>query len=539
MFPQIFGKFVLEREIAHGGMARVYQATLRGTDGFEKRLVVKQIRPELASDDAFVARFVEEAKTAVELSHPNIVPVYELGVEQGTYYIAMELCEGVTLAEVLAETGPLPPAIGAHVGAEICRALDYAHRRAGVVHRDVTPRNVLIDEEGAVRLIDFGIAAPALGPGERAPGRQEVFGSPGHMPPEQLRGDVLTPAADVFAAAALLVEAWTGTPPFRRATASESEQALLEPVASVGDAIPELGPVAPLIARALSPDPGARPARAEDLARGLRELAQTTDLGDLARELGRRASVARGRGRASRPWLDAAPPQPASTPRLAAPGPASRAFATRDELAEWTRRLPLDEAPRERDATPASAAPRPSAGSARREGDSRRTPPSGTRAAGPGWRLVAVMLFGVVVSGVVTVRWLGQGSVGQAGSGVAATPSAAPPRAASSGPEPALAVAQPSAEAPAAGRSAVASAAVARGGSTLALTGAPPLAFRVAGRAGTTPATLALPPGTHRVTLRSAALGEERSLTVRLEPGETRAVHGDFTGDRPRILLLR
>ena len=94
MFPQVFGKYVLERELASGGMAVVYLATLRGAGGFEKRLVVKQIRAELASDDAFVKRFVAEAKTTVELSHPNIVPVYELGVEHGVYFIAMELAEG-------------------------------------------------------------------------------------------------------------------------------------------------------------------------------------------------------------------------------------------------------------------------------------------------------------------------------------------------------------------------------------------------------------------------------------------------------------
>src|SRR5258706_8093257 len=173
MFPQIFGKYVLERELASGGMARVYLATLRGAVGFEKRLVVKQIRPELALDEAFVRRFVEEAKIAVELSHPNIVPVYELGVELGIYYIAMELCEGLTLTEILMDTGPLDAAEGAYVGIEICRALDYAHRRGGIVHRDVTPRNVLLDEEGAVRLIDFGIAAPVTaGKSERI----EVFG---------------------------------------------------------------------------------------------------------------------------------------------------------------------------------------------------------------------------------------------------------------------------------------------------------------------------------------------------------------------------
>src|SRR3954465_14454395 len=202
MFPQIFGKYVLEREIAAGGMARVFLATLRGAVGFGKPLVVKQIRPELAVDEAFVRRFVEEAKTAVELSHPNIVPVYELGVEQGVYYLAMELCDGVTLAELLAHEGRLSPDEGAHVGVEICRALDYAHRKAKVIHRDVTPRNVIVDEEGAIRVIDFGIAARAHS------GQREVFGSPGHMPPEQLNGGELGPATDVFAVAALLYEAW-------------------------------------------------------------------------------------------------------------------------------------------------------------------------------------------------------------------------------------------------------------------------------------------------------------------------------------------
>src|SRR6478736_6928727 len=105
MFPQVFGKFVLEGELSSGGMARVFLATLRGAGGFEKRLVVKQIRAELATDEAFVKRFVAEAKTTVELSHPNIVPVYELGVEQGVYFIAMELAHGVTLSELLKASG--------------------------------------------------------------------------------------------------------------------------------------------------------------------------------------------------------------------------------------------------------------------------------------------------------------------------------------------------------------------------------------------------------------------------------------------------
>jgi len=118
VYPQIFGKYVLEGELARGGMARLMLATLRGAGGFEKKLVVKQIRDELASDDAFVKRFVDEAKTTVALSHPNIVPVYELGVEQGTYFLAMELVEGVSIAELL-DGGVLSPEQGAYVGAEV------------------------------------------------------------------------------------------------------------------------------------------------------------------------------------------------------------------------------------------------------------------------------------------------------------------------------------------------------------------------------------------------------------------------------------
>src|SRR5262249_22741191 len=132
MYPQVFGKYVLERELARGGMARVVLATLRGAGGFEKKLVVKQVRDELASDDEFVRRFVEEAKTTVALAHPNIVPVYELGVELGTYFLAMEYVEGASLAELLrasAQDGrALSPEEGANVGVGACPALASAPR---------------------------------------------------------------------------------------------------------------------------------------------------------------------------------------------------------------------------------------------------------------------------------------------------------------------------------------------------------------------------------------------------------------------------
>ena len=338
VFPQVFGKYVLDRELASGGMARVYLATLRGAVGFEKRLVVKQIRPELASDPAFVRRFVDEAKTAVELSHPNIVPVYELGVEQGVYYIAMELCAGATLAELLSETGAVSPEEGAYLGVEICRALDYAHRRAGIVHRDVTPRNVLIDEEGAVRLIDFGISAPVADQGP-----QDIFGSPGHMPPEQLAGKKLTPATDVFAVAALLVEAWTKKPPFRRATARASAEALEQPLRRLNEDVPELAPLAELIARGLSLEASERPAQAELFARPLRDFLRSADAGDVARRLGERVRKVHGRAgrRSGHGEATAGLPARADASRSSDAGISAPTytFAARGEVAEWTRRL--------------------------------------------------------------------------------------------------------------------------------------------------------------------------------------------------------
>ncbi len=146
---------------------------------------MKQIRDELASDDEFVRRFVLEAKTTVNLAHPNIVPVYELGVERGTYFLAMEFVEGARASPELlrANVGDAPaarraglsPEEGAYVEVEVCRALDYAHRRMNIVHLDVTPRNVMVDEEGQVKVIDFGIAAPVA----TAPSGHGVFGFAG------------------------------------------------------------------------------------------------------------------------------------------------------------------------------------------------------------------------------------------------------------------------------------------------------------------------------------------------------------------------
>lgn len=333
---------MLERELSRGGMARVLLATLRGAGGFEKKLVVKQIRDELSFDQQFVRRFVEEAKTTVALSHPNIVPVYELGVEQGTYFLAMELVEGVSIAELLRERNEdgsrrvLTPEEGAYLGMEVCRALDYAHRRMKVVHRDITPRNVMLDEEGQVKLIDFGIAAPARVAGH------EILGSPGHMPPEQVEGKELGPATDIFALAVLLMEAWTGVAPFRRATPDECDAAMREPHPRPSDFDPRLLPLDEAIGRAMTLDPRKRQQDATELGRVLRAFLRGLDVTDIARALGDRV-------RDLREAISEQPePSRATGPRATAPSHGdmgTRTFAARQEALAWSSPPPSSSVP--------------------------------------------------------------------------------------------------------------------------------------------------------------------------------------------------
>jgi len=601
MFPQIFGKYVLEREIAAGGMARVYLATLRGAVGFEKRLVVKQIRTELASDEAFVTRFVEEAKTAVELSHPNIVPVYELGVEQGVYYIAMELCEGLTLSEVLAETGPLGPLEGAYVGVEICRALDYAHRRARIVHRDVTPRNLLIDDEGAVRLIDFGIAAPVTRATDTT--RTEVFGSPGHMPPEQLHGAELTPATDVFAVGALLIEAWTGYPPFRRATAHESEQALFNVPPAIDRQQPLLGPLRALIASSVALDARERPPGAEQLARPLREFLKSEDSGDIARRLGERVQRARRRARSTSPWLPGEGGTEANgqgtRPLSGEPGtpaepagssaPATRTFAAREEVEVWTRKL--SSAPQGSTEPPATAAlPSPPAaiahaGSAPLPSDDSVREPSGissskiSRAAkggGGGWLLGAAALGFVALSFALAPRLSVPKSTAlqlptpvsalppmpalvsaalqppQAlprTSGSASIPSVSPQKSEETahghGPSPAAAASpspSPSATASAAQSPSAAPSVEAEPLGLLKITADPRAAVEISGahfhQLGQSPMLgLKLPVGRYQIVFRNDTFGAPLKAEVSILSGVGRSVHADFRQAEPAVYV--
>ncbi|MFT3926257.1 MAG: protein kinase [Myxococcales bacterium] len=263
------GPYLIDEELAEGGMARVFRARLRGLGGFEKQLVIKQIKPELARDPRFVELFVREANTLVALSHPHIVQVYELGAAEGTYYLSMEYVEGATIASLL-EEGPLSPALTAHLGAQICEALDYAHSRFGILHRDITPRNIIVDQAGHARLLDFGIATSV----SEVSG--ELFGSPGYMSPEQARGEGLGPESDFFSLGAVLFECLTGTPAFAKTLRASLTQA--PDFARLAGTPPAL---AQLTQAMLSEAPAGRP-KAAAVARALREfLAQTRPEGVL------------------------------------------------------------------------------------------------------------------------------------------------------------------------------------------------------------------------------------------------------------------
>jgi serine/threonine-protein kinase len=534
MYPQVFGKYVLERELARGGMARVVLATLRGAGGFEKKLVVKQVRDELASDDEFVRRFVEEAKTTVALAHPNIVPVYELGVELGTYFLAMEYVEGASLAELLrgcarqdGSARGLSPEEGAYVGVEVCRALDYAHRRMNVVHRDVTPRNVMVDEEGQVKVIDFGISAPVA----TAPSGHGVFGSPGHMPPEQIEGKELTPAADVFAVGVLLMELWSGKPPFRRRTNDEIALAMREPHPRPSDADIRLLPLDDLLASAMSLEPRQRPQQAEDLSRALRKFLAGVDLGDIARQLGARVRDVRLRPppppNEAKPRLQRPPSRPTATQV------GTKTFAAREEMGAWqgpsTRKVASARPALPRDETiatrPLEKDPAPSPDEGRGE-----VQPTGRRFGSiAGWGGLA---SAGALALAVAAFFLGRASPT---SNAIATATSIPSSAAT--PTPTLAPTSTPTPTPTLAPKEAPSASAERAvlvllgdGTVVSVDGTP---------RGPAPARVAVEPGTHVVLFSFPATGESRAESITLRGAEHATVRADFTGVKPTVRVLK
>jgi serine/threonine protein kinase len=219
--PIQFGKYTLFELIGRGGMAEVYKARIQGPAGFERTFVVKRILPHLSSDPTFIKMFVEEAKLSARLAHPNIVHIFELGAVEGEYFISMEYIRGHDLSETMRAIwktmGPPRPELVAYIGREACRGLAYAHaltddsgRPLGMVHRDVSPSNVMLSYEGAVKLLDFGIAKALGDAGPETTKAGTMKGKYAYMAPEQTEGENVDNRSDIFACGIVLHEVLTG-----------------------------------------------------------------------------------------------------------------------------------------------------------------------------------------------------------------------------------------------------------------------------------------------------------------------------------------
>jgi serine/threonine protein kinase len=258
------GKYQLLRKLATGGMAEVFLAKTDGPMGFEKLLVIKRILPHLAEDPQFVAMFLGEAKLAAQLNHPNLVQIFDFGEAEGSYFIAMEYIDGPNLRLLVgrsreAET-PIPFSLAARIVSQAAEGLAYAHdfrshltnEPLHLIHRDVSPDNILLSRSGAVKLVDFGIA--------KARGQSHhtqvgtVKGKVAYMAPEQLRGEPLDRRVDLYALGVVLYELCTGRMPFdANSDASMVRAVLYEAAIPATERVPDLPmPVQNILVRLLA-----------------------------------------------------------------------------------------------------------------------------------------------------------------------------------------------------------------------------------------------------------------------------------------------
>ena len=215
------GRYETGERLGTGGMSNVYKATDRI---LERTVAVKILAEHLSDDERFVARFRREALAVAKLIHPNIVQVYDTGVDEGRHYIVMEYVEGRSGAQILQRHGPVEPEIAAEIGIQACAGLDYAHRR-GIIHRDVKPGNLMIvggpvgGGEMIVKLTDFGIARAIEQ--TRITQVGSVVGTAAYLAPEQVRGEEATPATDVYALGVVLYQFLTGRLPYEGSSLAE------------------------------------------------------------------------------------------------------------------------------------------------------------------------------------------------------------------------------------------------------------------------------------------------------------------------------
>jgi serine/threonine protein kinase len=268
--------------LGQGGMGEVHLARLTGAAGFEKLCIVKTILPQMMTDPQFVDRFHHEAKVLVQLNHSNIAQVYDMGDVDKTLYMAIEYVPGVDLARVedraRAHDSAVPVPVALLIGQQMCEALGYAHRKVGgdgaplgLVHRDVSPQNVMVSYEGEVKVIDFGLAKSSARSKHTLP--STVLGKLGYMSPEQARADKVDHRSDIYSAGIVIWELLAGRSFITGGTVGEMVAMMANPkIPPLRDLRPEVSEaVERLVVRALQPDAAARYSRADDFARAINE----------------------------------------------------------------------------------------------------------------------------------------------------------------------------------------------------------------------------------------------------------------------------
>jgi eukaryotic-like serine/threonine-protein kinase len=253
------GRYRLEAPLGHGGMATVYLAR---DEELARSVAVKLLAENLAGDAAFRERFLREARLAARLSHPNVVSVYDAGeTDDGRPFIVMELVPGTTLAEV----GRLPPDEAVGLVVQAAHGLAHAHA-AGLVHRDIKPQNLLLRDDGVLKVADFGIARAAETTALTQIGT--VLGTAAYLSPEQALGEEVTAAADVYALGAVLYELLTGRPPYTFESladlAEQQRSGTIAPLSELAPGVP--AQVEDAVMRALARNPAYRPATADAFA---------------------------------------------------------------------------------------------------------------------------------------------------------------------------------------------------------------------------------------------------------------------------------
>jgi len=320
-------RYQLLEKLGAGGMADVFRARDLMLDRY---VAIKVLRQDYSSNPDFQNNFRMEARSAANLSHPNIVTVHDFGFADNLLFIVMEYIPGKDLKQLIRERGRFSVAAGIPLIVQACAGLGYAHR-AGIVHCDVKPHNMLVSPDGRLKVTDFGIARAlaTMTPGEKT---DLVWGSPLYFAPEQARGEALSPASDVYSIGVVMYELLSGTPPFTASTPSELARLHMSarPI-PIREYIPEIpAALEEIIMKVLSKEPSARYRTADQLGRVLLKFGTQPDpLPEPAQE------------RPQPPRVDAAPkpiPQPEPLPRYVPqpePEPAEESAASAFEEIDW------------------------------------------------------------------------------------------------------------------------------------------------------------------------------------------------------------